>query len=188
MTYASAARVALAGIAGAELAAAADRFEERRRLYALAQRRAAETGRRLVVIGAPDAGLHTRLLPAYGCGDVCVDLQGCPACPVSETVDLTRGQTTVADNTAVVFVSCTLEYVSDPAAAMREVQRMAGDASNVFLVTVQPWTLTGILYPAAVSHIDPLTGAARPVSGLRLAATLLTLGGLTYAALGHADR
>lgn len=187
MTYAGMARVALAGIAGVELAAATDRFEDRRRSFALAQRRATETGRRLVVIGAPGAGLHTRLLPAYGCGDVCVDLQGCPACPVSESVDLATSQTSVADNSAVVYVSCVLEYVNDPVAAMREIRRMAGDDSNIFLVTVQPWTLTGTLYPLAVSHVNPLTGTATPVSGLRVIATLAALGGLTWAALGYAD-
>ena len=34
-------------------------------------------------------------------------------------------------------------------AALREVSRIAGSPENVFVVTVQPWTLTARLYPGA---------------------------------------
>lgn len=176
------ARIALGGIAAAEAVGATTRYRDRQHQFAAAQARATAAGKRLVVVGAPGAGLHTRILPAYGCGDVCVDLEGCPTCPVSETVDLVTGHTTVPDGSAVVYVSCVLEYVSDPIAAMREILRMAGDPSNVFLVTVQPWTLTGTLYPSAVSSIDPQTGAAVPVTATRKAATVAVLAGLVWAA------
>jgi hypothetical protein len=49
----------------------------------------------------------------------------------------------------VVFVSCVLEYVGDLPAALREIQRIAGDLENIYIVTVQPWTLTASLYPGA---------------------------------------
>lgn len=176
------ARLTLGALATAELVGAASRFHDRQVQFANAQARARATGRRLVVVGAPSAGAHTRLMPAYDCGDVCVDIDGCPACPVSETVDLARGRTTVPDNSAVVFVSCVLEYVSDPAAAMREIVRMAGDASNVFLVAVQPWTATSVLYPAVVSKVDAQTGAAEPVTATQQAATVALLAGLAVAA------
>lgn len=176
------ARLALGGIAAAEAVGATTRYQERQRQFAAAKARATATGRRLVVVGAPGAGLHTRVLPAYGCGDVCVDLEGCPTCPVSETVDLVTGHTTVPDGSAVVYVSCVLEYVNDPSAAMREILRMAGDLSNVFLVTVQPWTLTGALYPNAVSSIDPQTGTAVPVTTTRKVVTVGALAGLAWAA------
>lgn len=190
MTYATAARIALAGIAGAELAAAADRFAERTRAYGAAQAMATATGRTLVVIGNPDTGLHTRLASAYGCGDVCVDLVGCGGCPSSITADLTRGPIAgVPDDSAVVFVSCVLEYVHDPAAAGREILRMAGDPSRVVNVAVQPWTLTSQLYPGAVSMLSPVGAGWRiePVSLVRQVATLAVLGGLAWAALGYAD-
>jgi hypothetical protein len=112
--------------------------------------RAAALDRRLVVIGDPDAGMHTRLWRAYGCGDVCVDLNGCPKCPMTVVADITKGPIPdIADNSAVVFVSCVLEYVTDIDAALREISRIAGSADNVFVVTVQPWTLTARLYPGA---------------------------------------
>ena len=53
--------------------------------------------------------------------------------------DLTKG------NSAVVFVSCVLDYVADIDAALREISRIASSADNVFVVTVQPWTLTAPL-------------------------------------------
>ena len=182
VTARTVARVALAGVALNEAVQAASRYRSRKDLYAAAVARAAATGRRLVVVGAPDAGLHTRLLPAYGCGDVCVDLNGCPGCPRSEAVDLTTGRTSVPDDSAVVYVSCVLEYVPDFPAALREVERMAGSRENLFNVVVQPWTLTGSLYPAAVSSISQEPGGrltATPVSPVRkavLAAGLVALG------------
>jgi hypothetical protein len=145
-----AARVVLGYVGLVEGSAALIRFRERTAAFKLAIERASALGRRLIVIGDPDAGMHTRLLRAYGCGDVCVDLNGCPACPVTVVADITKGPIPdVADDSAVVFVSCVLEYVSDVNAALREIARIAGSPQNVFVVTVQPWTLTARLYPGA---------------------------------------
>lgn len=144
------ARIGLGYAALVESGAALVRFRERTAAFKAATERAAALGRRLVVIGDPDAGLHTRLLRAYGCGDVCVDQNGCPKCPVTIVADITKGPIQeIADDSAVVFVSCVLEYVVDLAAALAEIARMAGNSTNVFIVTVQPWTLTARLYPGA---------------------------------------
>src|SRR5690606_6543626 len=79
-----------------------------------------------------------------------IDKNGCPACPVTIVADVTEGPIAdIADDSAVVFVSCVLEYVQDLSAALREISRIAGSADNVFIVTVQPWTLTAWLYPGA---------------------------------------
>ena len=144
------ARIALGYAAAVESAAALVRFRERTSAFRLAVDRAAALGRPLVVIGDPDGGMHTRLLRAYGCGDVCVDLSGCPKCPVTVVADITKGPIDgIADDSAVVFVSCVLEYVADLQGALREIARIAGTPDNVFIVTVQPWTLTARLYPGA---------------------------------------
>ncbi len=100
------ARWALGSMAIAEGVAAWSRFDTRTRLFMEAAQRAKALQRSLVVIGDPDAGLHTRLRRAYDCGDVCVDANGCP-------------------------------------------MRIAGDLENIYIVTVQPWTLTASLYPGA---------------------------------------
>lgn len=145
-----AARVVLGYVGLVEGSAALIRFRERSAAFQMAAERAAALGRRLVVIGDPDAGMHTRLMRAYGCGDVCVDVNGCPKCPITIVADITKGPIAdIADDSAVVFVSCVLEYVSDLNAALREISRIAGSSDNVFVVTVQPWTLTARLYPGA---------------------------------------
>ena len=145
-----AARLVLGYVGLVEGAAALIRFHERTAAFQAAAERAAALGRRLVVIGDPDAGMHTRLMRAYGCGDVCVDLNGCPKCPVTVVADITKGPIAdIEDNSAVVFVSCVLEYVKNLDAALREIARIGGSSDNVFIVTVQPWTLTARLYPGA---------------------------------------
>ena len=144
------ARITLGGLALAEGALALARWQTRREVYDLAARRAAELHRPLVVVGDPDAGAHTRLYRAYGCGDLCVDLRGCPLCEVVQAADISTGSVPgVADDSAVVFVSCVLEYVEDASAAIRELRRMAGSPDNLFTVSVQPWSLTAALYPRA---------------------------------------
>ncbi len=171
------ARVALGGFLIAESAMALGRFEHRRRAFAAAARRAAELNRPLIVVGDPDAGAHTRLVRAYDCGDLCIDLHGCPKCRVMQAADLTAGPVPgIADDTAVVYVSCVLEYVSDPEAALHELRRIAGAQENLFLVFVEPWTLTAALYPGArwaasnqdLPHLTPVTTARK----------VATLGGL----------
>lgn len=106
----------------AESALAVRRFEARRRAYQASVRRASEAGCPLIVVGDPNAGTHTRLVRAYGCGDLCIDLRGCPRCEVMKAPEPVAG---VADDSAVVYVSYVLEYVSDPIAAVRELHRMA---------------------------------------------------------------
>lgn len=181
----TAARWTLGTLAAVELGASWWRWSTRAQLYELAAARARATGRRLVVVGAPGAGLHTRLFPAYGCGDVCVDLNGCASCAGGGiTADITQGPVAgVADNTAVVFVACVLEYVSDPARAVDEIERMAGSTENVFIATVQGWTATAALYPGARQTVDPAAPyATRPVSTTRKVVTVGALAGLAAVA------
>ena len=148
MSIRTAARLILGYAALVESGAAMIRFRERTVAFMSAMERAAALGRRLVVIGDPDAGMHTRLARAYGCGDVCVDLNGCPKCPMTIVADITKGPVPeLAADSSVVFVSCVLEYVPDLEAALAEIARIAGSADNVFIVNVQPWTLTARLYP-----------------------------------------
>jgi hypothetical protein len=65
-----------------------------------------------------------------------------------QAADLTAGPVPgVADDSAVVFVSCVLEYVADPALAAAELRRMAGSLENLFIVFVDPWSLTAIALP-----------------------------------------
>lgn len=159
------ARFALGYAALVEGGAALVRFRERSVAFRSAMDRAVALDRRLVVIGDPDAGFHTRFMRAYGCGDICVDLNGCPKCPMTVVSDITKGPVPgVADDTAVVFVSCVLEYVANVDMALQEISRMAGSPENAFIVTVQPWTLTARLYPQARWRLTSPPAASTTVS------------------------
>lgn len=100
----------------------------------------------LVVVGAPDAGVTA----GYGCGDITIDA-GSSSCPRFMQADITK-KIPLADNSAVVFVSCVLEYVDDYPAAMKELRRVAG--SHLYVVRVEPWTLAGWLYPGAKRQLS----------------------------------
>jgi hypothetical protein len=184
MTIRSLARLALGGALITEIGVALHRFDARRRVFDAAARRASLLQRPLVVVGDPDAGAHTRIVRAYGCGDLCVDLHGCPMCQVTRAADITKGPVAdLADDSAVIFVSCVLEYVADPVSALRELQRIAGSPENLFLVFVEPWTLTAALYPGArwaggAVASTPGAVAMQPVTTTRKLATAGVLAGL----------
>ncbi|MBL9102476.1 MAG: hypothetical protein JNL82_16060 [Myxococcales bacterium] len=187
------ARLALGGALITELGAALHRFESRRRVFDAAARRASLLQRPLVVVGDPDAGAHTRIVRAYGCGDLCVDMNGCPMCQVTRAADITKGPVAdLADDSAVVYVSCVLEYVSDPVAALHELHRIAGSPGNLFPVFVEPWTLTASLYPGARwagGGVDSTPGAVamQPVTTTRKVATAGVLLALLALASTHRD-
>ena len=129
-------------LAAWELAWWKRRKAERARVYDKALARARALHRPLVVIGAPDGGVTA----GYGCGDLTIDLEGSAACPNVWAADITQ-PLPLANDSVVVFVSCVLEYVGDVEAAYRELMRVSG--GELFIVRVEPWTLTAYLYPGA---------------------------------------
>jgi len=95
-----------------------------------------------------------------------------------QAADLTAGPVPgIVDDSAVVFVSCVLEYVSDPEAALHELRRMAGTRDNLFIVFVEPWTFTAALYPGARWTGDR-EGDAISLSPIATARKLAAIGGL----------
>lgn len=120
----------------------AARRRRRTTLYDDALRRARAIGRPLIVVGAPDGGVTG----GYGCGDVTVDLAPCRCCPNAVRADVCE-LLPFGDNSAVVFVSCVLEYVNDLDAAMREIDRVSG--GERYIARVEPWTATAYAYPGA---------------------------------------
>jgi len=173
--------LAAAGLYEGTLAAA--RFQRRRAVFEAAQRRAKALGRPVVVVGDPDAGLHTRLARAYPCGDVCIDLRGCPACPITVPADITQTIPLINDDSVVVFVSCVLEYVADVHAATAELLRIAGDPGNLFLVAVDPLSLTSIAYPGARWRAQAGPPKWRPVTIAHKLGLAALLGAALYGAV-----
>ena len=121
------------------------RVVDRKDTYARALGHARRIGKPLLVVGAPDAG-PTR----SPTGDIVLDLLPSRA-PVSIQADITK-RIPLPDDSVVVFVCCVLEYVSDLDAAMKELRRVAKD--RIYIVRVQPWTLTALLYPGGRRTLD----------------------------------
>lgn len=101
-------------------------------LFWRAKARSDQTGKPLLVIGDPDASLKNRLLGRdYECGSTCIDLRGCKKCPVSITSDAYEYLAQQEDDSAVIFVSCVLEYVPDPHLLEQEIQRVSNGDSYI---------------------------------------------------------
>ena len=103
----------------------------KRRGFARAREMSRSTGKPLIVIGSPSAGGWNSLTgPDYGCGDICVDLVGCDACPQSVSKDAIEYLRKLPDNSHVIFESGVLEAVDDRDWYLqfaREVPRVAGN-------------------------------------------------------------
>lgn len=113
----------------------------RSHIYEVARAQADALGRPLVVVGAPDGGVTA----GYGCGDVTIDIAP-SSCPGSLQADITK-PLPFADDSVVVVVMCVLEYVDDAEAALAELNRISG--GYLYVVRVEPWTLTSVFYPGA---------------------------------------
>lgn len=128
------------------------RRARRRSLYAAALERAHATGKPLLVFGDPDEGIVDPLLGrSYGCGDVCTDLTGCPACPNGLAGRAEDVLPRLASDSHVVYASCVLEYVDDVEHVARELWRVSG--GDLFVAHVEPHSLTARFYPGARRRI-----------------------------------
>ena len=148
MTIQAASRFLLGALVANEALTAVERQTQRSNQYNRAIARARLLNRKLLVVGAPQGGIYTAIMPSYGCGDVCVDLEGCGDCPVQLHHDITK-PLPFPDNSMVVFESCVLELVNDPWRGWNEMQRVAGSPENFFMARVQSNTLTAGFYPGA---------------------------------------
>lgn len=130
----------------------------------------------LMVVGDPDTGFVTRFFGRdYGCGDVCTDITGCPSCPNGIRGPLETVLPRLPSSSYVVYVSCTLEYVTDLPRCIRELERVAV-SGGIFVVRVEQPHSTFTLYPGAKWILDsaPPTGPwrYRPTLGARPTSSL----------------
>lgn len=123
------------------------RHRDRKIKWKCALADAQSRNRKIVVIGDPYGSNGTKVLgrgTGYGCGDVCVDLHGCPTCPTSVTSDAEAFLKTQEANSATVFISNVLEYVDDAASTYAEAKRVHGGPPIV--VRMHPLCLSSIFY------------------------------------------
>ena len=113
-----------------ELLQAFVRFQRGKVLYKKAQNIAKQNGMDLIVIGNPNSSWKNRLWgPAYGCGDECIDLVGCPvnSCKLGgiqknhEPIDALKALQHRQNNSATVFESGTAHLVPGLKSEMKRV-------------------------------------------------------------------
>jgi len=95
-----------------------------------------ELNKKLIVIGSPYTGFMNKMYPNYGCGDICIDINGCNDCKNQFKNDVTEVLRKLPDNKYVIFESCVLEYVKNKKEALKEIKRVAGD--NYYQVRIKP--------------------------------------------------
>jgi len=180
------ARLGLSGVAVAETAATWTRWEQRRRLFVAADERARQQGRPLIVVLPRKEGWWSRSMRLYEYGARYADIFRDHKAPVIYADTLADGIPAGSDS-AILYVACVLEYVTDLRRSMDEIMRIAGAAENIYIVTVQPWTLTAALHPSArwAGIADSHAVSMGPVTVVHkgmAAGVLLTLAGMSLAA------
>lgn len=124
--------------------------------YQAAQQLSQDVSKPLLVVGANDlggvSGSISSALELYGCGDRCIDIQGCRECPGS--ADKQRIEDVLPllpTNSHVIYLSCVLEYVDSVANVTQELFRVSG--GDLFIVHLDNL----IDLPHFGSYIDPKT-------------------------------
>jgi hypothetical protein len=91
-----------------------------------------------MVIGSPVSGgvsgQISSQLHLYGCGDVCVDMNGCETCTNGITTRIEDFLPTLENNSYVIFISVVLEYVDDLPAVIKDLERVSG--GDLFVVYI----------------------------------------------------
>ena len=185
----SMARLGLGGVAVAETAATWTRWEQRRRLFLAADARARQLGRPLLVVLPRKEGWFNRSMRLYEYGARYPDIFSRRNSPVIFADSLARGVAVQGDS-AVLYVACVLEYVTDLRRSMDEILRIAGEPANIYIVTVQPWTLTAALHPAArwAGIADTHAVSMGPVTSMHKGAAAGVLLGLAALSLSIKKR
>jgi hypothetical protein len=114
-------------------------------LFKAAQNRANETNKKLLVIGDPNNGFASITVGAdYGCGDLCIDLTGCPKCPNSMKTKLEDVISEINLNEYVIYISCVLEQVDDLPKILSYLNKV--NPKDLYVVTVGWYSLTSYFY------------------------------------------
>ena len=128
-------------------------------IYAMAARCAGATGKPLVVIGAPNAPgtLNTIFGCGYGCGDLCVDIDGAEGCPNVAQMPIQDWLALQPDNSAVLFESEVIMYVprDELDHTIDELKRVSGGdlfSSHSNVIDLPKYIETGM--PQQVREID----------------------------------
>lgn len=129
------------------------RSDRRRELMAAALLRSRELDRRLLIIRPAHESWFDRAFQAWECGAHIRELTESTHVTVDEILESATLRRTgygpiFADNSSVIFVAC-LEYTREVRTLLNEIHSIAGHTDNIFVVTMQPWSLAVSLDPRA---------------------------------------
>ncbi len=94
-----------------------------RNLFNKATQRAKQTGKRLLVIGCPRAGLSNRLVRTYTHGDICLDIDGCSLCV---KYDINQNLQDFANDSFVLYESGVFSFSNNFIELIKNVNRITG--------------------------------------------------------------
>lgn len=135
----------------------AQRMYNRSSYFKLAKQRSRETGKPLMVIGNPDSGYGNQFWGrSYDHGDVTLDLNVTGDYKVAHRGDLHNTLPTYDDNSHIIFISYTLEYIKNLDRLIPHIFRVAGGPQNIFVVTAQRHSL--------LAHLKMSSGVDDPLS------------------------
>jgi len=118
----------------------------RRTLFQSAKNRAIETNKKLLVIGDPYNGVASISTGNdYDCGDLCIDLTGCPKCTNSIKTKLEDIISEINLDEYIIYISCVLEYVDELPKILSYLNKV--DSKDIYVVTVEWYSLNAFFYP-----------------------------------------
>ena len=102
---------------------------QKKKLFKLAQEKSIETNKKLMVIGDPYTGIIDRISTSYGCGDICIDITGCPKCPDTTIKYKSKLEDVIHKfdtNSVVIFECGTLNCLDNPYEVLDDMKRISG--------------------------------------------------------------
>ena len=126
----------------------------RRKLFKKAKKRALKTNKKLLVIGDPYNGVASISTGSdYSCGDLCIDITGCPKCSKSVKAKLEDIITKINLDEYVIYISCVLEYVDELPKILSYLNKV--NKKDIYVVTVEWYALNAYFYPYYLTNENP---------------------------------
>ncbi len=139
-------------------------------LYKKAVRYSEHNNKILVVLGSPSSDFSTGGVVSYitiktfgtmyGCGDICVDLQGCGTCERSYTGDILEFLSKQKDNSCVLFSTGVFEFTDKYEEIEKQIHRTC--VKN-FTDYYSPWNITWYSYGCSSSNCGLLKALPKRV-------------------------
>ena len=127
---------------------------KRKVYYKKAVKRAKETNKKLLVIGDPYNGIASITTGLdYNCGNLCIDLTGCPKCDNAIKGRLEDIIPTLNLNEYVIYISCVLEYLDNLPLVMSYLNKV--NKNDLFIVNVEWYSLMAYFYPYYLTNEQP---------------------------------